>query len=69
MEVRKKNSAKLLDDGFSDPMKSIPKTNFQRHILKSVIGDARANQVLNRTLGIIPQVNSGSMGQSFKESK
>jgi hypothetical protein len=53
--MEKKNSAtQLIDDGVTDPMKQVPKTNFQRFILRSVIGEEKAQMVLTKTLGILP---------------
>lgn len=34
------------ENSFSDPMKMLPKPKFSQQILKQVIGENRANQVL-----------------------
>lgn len=57
-------------DDVQDPMKRMPKTKFSQQILKSIIGDTRANQVLTSfSMNIIPAVGTGSMGGGIKESK
>jgi hypothetical protein len=66
----KKSSGKLIDDGIMDPMKQVPRTNFQKQILKSVIGESKANQVLtSMSMQIIPKINEGTMGNGFKDGK
>ena len=42
MESLAKYKAKTDEDG-ADPMQSLPSNRFTEHILKSVIGEARAN--------------------------
>ena len=46
MEKLLSEKLKLNDDTVQDPMSNMPKTKFSSMILKSVIGEARANQVL-----------------------
>lgn len=61
----KKSSGKLIDDGFTDPMKQLPQTKYQKHMLKSVIGETRANQVLtSMSMSIIPKVGD-SIGKGL----
>jgi membrane protein insertase Oxa1/YidC/SpoIIIJ len=58
-----------VDDG-TDPMKDLPSTKFSKQILKSVIGETRANQVMTSlSMAIIPNVLSGSMGGGIKDCK
>jgi hypothetical protein len=45
----------LKDDDGTDPMKDMPTTKFSKGILKSVIGETRANQVLcSMSMSVIP---------------
>jgi len=43
MEKLLKEKLKINDDSGMDPMSNMPKTKFSSMILKSVIGEARAN--------------------------
>ena len=57
------------ENDVQDPMKRMPKTKFSAQILKSVIGETRANQVLTSiSMNILPKL-SGSMGGGIKEGK
>lgn len=49
---------------------NLPTNSFSKGILKMVVGDQRANQVLNSmSMDIIPNVGGGSMGAGLKDSK
>lgn len=55
---------KIDENAVDDPMKQMPKTKFSQLILKSVIGDERANKVLqSMSMTVIPKVSGGSMEQ------
>ena len=56
----------VADDNGADPMINMPSTKFSKGILKSVIGETRANQVLcSMSMSVIPQTGGGSMGGSL----
>lgn len=61
---------KLEDDIGADPMNNMPAPKFTKQILKSVIGENRANQVLqSMSMSIIPKVGGGSMTSGLTECK
>ena len=58
------------DDVGIDPMTNLPSNKFSKQILKSVIGEARANQVLTSiSMSIIPNIKGNSIGGGIKDSK
>jgi len=58
----------LVDDG-RDPMSNVPTNKFSKQILKSVIGETRANQVLcSMSMTVIPNVGGGSMSAGLADS-
>jgi hypothetical protein len=53
-----------------DPMSNLPAPKFTKQILKSVIGENRANQVLqSMSMSIIPKVGGGSMSSGLTDRK
>ena len=61
---------KLEEDVGADPMNNMPSPKFTKQILKSVIGENRANQVLqSMSMSIIPKVGGGSMNQGLTDCK
>lgn len=57
-------------DNGTDLDMNLPTNSFSKSILKLVVGDQRANQVLNSmSMDIIPNVGGGSMGAGLKDSK
>ena len=60
----------IKDDSGIDPMKDLPAPKFSKGILKSVIGENRANQVLqSMSMSIIPKVGGGSMTTGLTDRK
>ena len=60
----------LEDDNGADPMRNMPAPKFTKQILKSVIGENRANQVLqSMSMSIIPKVGGGSMTKGLTDRK
>ncbi len=54
------------DDNGSDPMANVPTNKFSRQILRSVIGENRANKVLqSMSMAVIPKVGGGSMADGL----
>lgn len=53
-----------------DPMQNLPTNKFSEQILKSVIGENRANQVLTSiSMSIIPNIKNNSIGGGIKDGK
>ena len=53
-----------------DPNANAPQPKFTKQILKSVIGESRANQVLqSMSMSIIPKVGGGSMTSGLTDCK
>ena len=53
-----------------DPMSNLPAPKFTKQILRSVIGENRANQVLqSMSMSIIPKVGGGSMTSGLTDRK
>jgi len=53
-----------------DPMQNLPTNKFSKQILKSVIGETRANQVLTSiSMSIIPNIKNSSIGGGIKDGK
>ena len=61
---------KAAEDIGADPMNNMPAPKFTKQILKSVIGENRANQVLqSMSMSIIPKVGGGSMTTGLTDCK
>ena len=54
----------------ADPMQNLPKTKFSAGILRSVIGENRANRVLeSMSMSVIPNLGGSSLTGGKMESK
>ena len=53
-----------------DPMRDLPSPKFSKKILVSVVGDAKANQVLqSMSMNMIPKIGSGSLTAGVSDRK
>ena len=69
MEAKKSDSAEMEKLGL-DPMQNRDKTKFSAQILKSVIGETRANRVLeSMSMAVIPASGGSSLTGGKMESK
>ena len=69
MEYGKKFEPLLGPDDGTDPMKNVDRTKFSKAILRQVVGDNRAQMVLqSMSMAIIPKTG-GSMGSVLKDSE
>lgn len=64
---KEKKKVRFVDDGVSDPMGQLPRTKFQKFILKSMVGEKRADQVLtSMSMAIIPKNIGGGLAADGK---